>query len=645
MEWSQEQQDEIELIIAMQNALNELESENSEENFNFLLNSEYLQSKERFIELVRNIFNWSIYHPQKIYVYADLLKFLYEKSKEIHDILGEIIISTMIHIIFKNRSSPIEAAPLHLLVQCYLRDIIPIQDIINNLDECLVERRHAKSTLSAYFMFFAPEVESLAPDLFQKYIHYLEINECEKGNHKICSYFDFFKDNEWEKLKSYRSHIHCMNPILRMLLEDDVENLKQMNAHPDFDINQNLTEFPPLSPFYYLSNGPPLIFAAAALNSVRCFKYLMLMNASVCDSPQTDQGIAAYAAIGGNLEIIRIIEQIGANFNGTIHMAVTFHHEDLFFWLHESKFPNLLIPSPQNKSILGQAASSNNVTILKYMIEQEFDMNRIDEHGECALERAAYFGCNEFAKILLWLPNIDINIKTKTPPLCAAAFNGNAELVSMILKHPLIDVNIQNGKKQTPLTLAASSAHFTTFSILFNTPGIDFDVKDITNSSLVHSIAMQNDEKIAEMVLKICNEEALNENENPKGTPFHIACMIGNIDVVKLFVKRGDLNLNTQTADGLTPLDQALRFYQIDVANFLITSTDAKATKIRLMQAKLKKKVNFLNNIMTQIYEAINLYISEEDAELMKSQPVELPFISKSDIGSENQQMIIFGRK
>ena len=279
------------------------------------------------------------------------------------------------------------------------------------------------------------------------------------------------------------------------------------------------------------------------------------------------------------------------------------------------------------------------------MIDQGYDMNRVDEHGECPLERAAYFGCNEFAKILLWIPDIEINIKTKTPPLCAAAFNGNAEIVSLILERPFIDVNIQNGKKQTPLTLAASSAHFTTFTILFNTPGIRLDVKDMTNSTLVHSIAMQNDTRISSMVLEICSETALNEIINPKGTPFHIACMMGNIDVAKQFLERKDLNINAQTTDGLTPLDQALRFYQIDVTNYLIYSTGAKATKIRLMQNKLKKKEQFLNNIMTQIYEAINYYISEEDKKIIDIKNEPLTFISNLNIRNEGQKKAIFSRK
>lgn len=646
MEWTQEQLHEIDLITSMQNVLSELKTDNSDEYFNFLLNSEYLNSKVRFIELVRNIYEWSIYHPQKIYIYADLLKYLDNNSINIHEICGQVIISIAEHIIFKNRSSPIEAAPLHLLVQCYLRNIVPIQIIITNLSQSLTEKRHSKSTLSAYFMFFAPEVESFAPELYENFIHFLEINDCDKGNHKICSYFDFFKANNWSKLKLYRSHIHCMNPILRLLLDDDVENLKQMNAHPYFDINQNLTELPPLSPFYYLSNGPSLICAAAALNAVGCFKYLMLMNASICSQSQTEQGIAAYAAIGGNLEIIRIVEQAGADFNGTIHMSATFHHDDLFFWLHESKFPNLLLPSPQNKSVLGQAASSNNITILKYMIDQGYDMNRIDEHGECPLERAAYFGCNEFAKILLWLPNIDVNARTKTPPLCAAAFNGNVDIVVELLKRPFIDVNIPNGKKQTPLTLAASSAHYTTFSVLFDVPGVDYNIKDIMRSNLIHSIAMQNDIRIASMALKICDSSMLNESINNKGTPFHIACMMGNIDVVKLFLLRNDLNLNTQTTEGFTPLDQALRFYQIDIANLLISSTNAKATKIRLMQTKLMKKSQYLNNIMSEIFKAINYYIQKEDSKILNNKTENMIIIPKGNLEDiEDQQMNIISRK
>lgn len=45
-----------------------------------------------------------------------------------------------------------------------------------------------------------------------------------------------------------------------------------------------------------------------------------------------------YAVAGGNIEIIRILEQNNIAFNECdLNIAVYFHHYDLYNWLNESK--------------------------------------------------------------------------------------------------------------------------------------------------------------------------------------------------------------------------------------------------------------------------------------------------------------------
>ncbi|OHT02140.1 hypothetical protein TRFO_30903 [Tritrichomonas foetus] len=681
MEWTPEQQSEIDLIIDMQSALTEINSENLDHFSAYFLDSKYVLSEKKFTELVRNIMSWSTYHPQKIYAYSDLLKYLYDNNQFIKKIASRVIITTMNHIIFANRCAKIEPPPLHVLVQCYIRDIVTSEEIVSNLEKCLVEKRNIKENLSAYFMFFAPEVEKINPELYEKFIRYIKINDYSQANHRICAYFNFFKKNNWEKLKSYRSNIHCCDPILKMLLDDDVEQLRKMNAHPEFNVDLRLKDLPPLSPFYFINDSPPLVCAAAALNAVKCFKYLVQMNASLSNVSESRLGIAGYAAMSGNLEIIRIVEQNGENFEGTLHMAVTFHNDDIFYWLHESKFPDLLISAPKKKSILGQAASSNNVSIFIYCIEKGLDVNRIDENDECMLERAAYFGCNEIIKIALWLPNLIVNQHTRSPPLCAAAFNGNNEIIQMLLEHPNIDINILNHRKQPAICLAASSSHCSSFVTLLNaiienntnnsisadnTNNTD-NINDLNNANaengendendknnskmtemdklgeqILHSIGMQNNPFILKEFLKKFPNVNINEFLlYRRSTVMHMVCKDGNIDLLKEMLTIKNIDLNIPESNGTLPLDLALQNFQVDIVQLLLSSTNARPSKIRSIREKIYSLHN-LDEISIELLETINFYIKEENSRSGSDQnDLEIDFIKNKTENDNEQQRIV----
>ena len=66
---------------------------------------------------------------------------------------------------------------------------------------------------------------------------------------------------------------------------------------------------------------------AAYYGSVKIFKYLLM------NGMEPDVTTANYAVIGGNFEIIRIIQQKGVDFSTSIEQAICYHHQDIANWI------------------------------------------------------------------------------------------------------------------------------------------------------------------------------------------------------------------------------------------------------------------------------------------------------------------------
>ena len=572
--FSPEQQKEIQEILEMQNLLTNINQENLNNTFNYFSKSVYLSSQSKFRDLVRNILTWSTYHPTNVYLYSDLLLLLFSNIPMIHEIAGAIIVSESVHFIFKNRLHPVECSALHILFQSYKREIVDAHTIVDAIKLVYYQKRQYKTHISAFFMFFAPEVEQLNNDLFVEILKFMKMNLCRKNVDPIVQYFDYYSHNNWENLKKFRQFIYGNDMTLKMLLEDDVDMLKKLCSHPDFDINQILENQPHLSPFYFLSNSPSLVAAAAALNAIKCMNYLIFMGVNL-EQKSDRQSFGSYATISGNIEILKIAEQANCNFDGALQMAATFHYDDIFYYLHETGFPDLTAGSDNNKFVLSQVGSSNNVSILLYCLQQGLDLNTIDGKNESFLDRASYFGNKEVIKIALMLPYTNINLHSNTPPLCAAAYNGHFEILKLYLERQDIDLEITNNKNSTPLSLTIRSSHYSSFRMLLDLNPNLLSHEDI----LFQAISYQNDVKFFEDLYN-----KVNELDNSKQHPpdpsilLQYSCAQGNDDIAKLILTLPNVDSHLKypynPAKSLNILELSVFYLNFDLARYLFEKTD-----------------------------------------------------------------------
>lgn len=83
-----------------------------------------------------------------------------------------------------------------------------------------------------------------------------------------------------------------------------------------------------------LNTNTRFIDAASFYGSIKCFRYLLLNGSSI------DKNLMDFAISGGNTEIIRLIvnsdEKMKSYIKETAHIAVFFHHYDVYNWIKEA---------------------------------------------------------------------------------------------------------------------------------------------------------------------------------------------------------------------------------------------------------------------------------------------------------------------
>ncbi|XP_065910640.1 osteoclast-stimulating factor 1-like [Dysidea avara] len=107
---------------------------------------------------------------------------------------------------------------------------------------------------------------------------------------------------------------------------------------------------------------------------------------------------------------------------------------------------------------LHEAAKRGNVGFLNECLANQVSVNGLDKSGSTPLHWAASGGHAECAKILLAVPNIELDVQNKLgdTALHNAAWKGHVAIVEMLLEKGC-KMNLLNNEKQTPYDLAAKS--------------------------------------------------------------------------------------------------------------------------------------------------------------------------------------------
>lgn len=353
---------EVTKTVALQDVLFSLSYNSTDFVRNWILGTDLIYSSKGVFTLTHELLIVAIYRPKLqekvVNLIDDLLKFDSDDNKlnEIKDNIGDFFAVESIH----------GCRYFFFFSECFRKGILSQDNLKNLLDEMI------NTQCFLAFCWFSPLIYSIDK---QKYRVFFSLA---KLSHRIdisqyISKIHIFSANNWKIHHQETTKGLHLSKIAICLINDDVETL-QTFASGDFNLNQTI---PPYifqrSPL--LNHYPTLIQYSAFHGSLNCFKYL-LTNGALLDLKDADgMNLIQYAIMGGNIEIIRIIEQNNCSFNGAGQMAALYHHHKIFDWISLTKDINYTEPTGRIGSILSQCIFSNNIRIFLLCYEKGFDPN------------------------------------------------------------------------------------------------------------------------------------------------------------------------------------------------------------------------------------------------------------------------------
>lgn len=268
------------------------------------------------------------------------------------------------------------------------------------------------------------------------------------------------------------------NQIAETIRSDDFDTLQKMSSAPGFDFDSKITDQIIRAPGCRKDNLTLLQYAALC-SSIKCFKFLILSHAKI-STEQDELRTIDYAIEGGNLEIIRTLEQKGETYEPIdLKLAIEQHHNEIFDWLcdkmpdakYSSKFS--LFPDVEDEDLIDICVRSNFIYGLskfdKINVQRVFDVACWNRNTEIAISilnnhkilinnglvGACRVGALEIVKAILSQPSVDPNSNYISDqineeeelndiisfPLNEACRTGQIEIVKILLDHDDIQVN------------------------------------------------------------------------------------------------------------------------------------------------------------------------------------------------------------
>lgn len=358
------------------------------------------------IEQVPYLFNFiliaSEIRPKSIGLIADLCVSLKESIPSFHG----IAIQKMNKEVFKE---PIrEGKPvlhIELFYHLYKRGFVSL-DVIRDVFNWIYDKYFESICQLGLFMFwfkFEPEVYAL----FKTYIeaklekrnfnsqnHELRSCTSSRATHRPIVYHPYY--NAYS-LRGVYKHNETDRALIDIFINDDVNSLQEymandyVSSHGSSEIKSDAeslieellaeleeeatghtkqeSQILTINAHPFLQYQPTMLNIAEFYGAVDCFKFL-IANGVCFYSPKPPNNPlnagdeckyfndAHYAVAGGNIEIIRIVEQGGISFDGCAPIAAYFHHNDVYSWLVETKGINNEFEETYNA-----IAETNNISL------------------------------------------------------------------------------------------------------------------------------------------------------------------------------------------------------------------------------------------------------------------------------------------
>jgi len=450
--------------------------------------SQFNPSKEDFVSVVHEILSVMTIRPKSELVLANFLSQLvvtnviFRNDPELKSVLLEIIFQTH----FPDRKEFWKVLiRCHLLKACIRRATFSIFDLLPHFEA--FNFGEYPNQFFLFLLFTAEEFMNLDPYMYQRLLLSIEKGRLVSSLTKLYENFGKLVENSFSTLRDYVNY-GCVSSTVEFALKfDDLDMFMSFCSDPSFKINGEITQ----SPFEVCrlpTSRPSHIQFAASFGSIRTFKYLIMNNS------KSDQ-LPRFAVIGGELDIVRILEHNGEKIEGCLKVAVEWRRESVLRWILES---HLFVLNELDEALMSSAITGH-IESFKILVDAGADPN-VEYETKGLLHIAAENQQIEFFRFLMELNTYDINKRTKygLTPLHFAAKAGCFAIVSQLISNPKIEINPKDDLNETPLHKAAQVGSYQVVEVLLRNHSLEIQCSDnygrtpisITKSETIKSLIM-----------------------------------------------------------------------------------------------------------------------------------------------------------
>jgi len=206
--------------------------------------------------------------------------------------------------------------------------------------------------------------------------------------------------------------------------------------------------------------------------------------------------------------------------------------------------------------------------VVKYLVESGADIEAKNDGGNTALMHASGNAHAEIVTLLLD-KNADINATNNsgnTALMTALGWNGDVEIVKLLIKENSIDIEAKNKYGDTALTIASNWHNKDIIKLLLD-KGADINTKNNSGDTVLSRAAFQGD--------KIFVQYLLGRNALVDARALSFAIQGGGggeyINIVKIFVeKKPTVVTETESSSGMTGLMWASFYGHLDIVEYLV---------------------------------------------------------------------------
>ena len=372
------------------------------------------------------------------------------------------------------------------------------------------------------------------------------------------------------------------NSLTYAIIYDVTDILIDFSSKPNFynfDLKMERCGYE--TKFFY--EMPSLLCGTCFYDSISCFKYLILNKTPISNIASTitkenefGNKISRYAIAGGNLEIIRILSQIGIDFSLDIDIAAKYHQYDIFRWIIETNSPDEDTLELQIKNVAKDSVSAYNLPILEFLFS-EFSDYLLD------IIKSSFFYCvssNE-VEILCLLSDILKTLPKTTQEeifaqaqkenyLIYSADHNNCQMMKLLIDLNICNVNDQDQIGETALHKCVIHRFIEGINFLLSFPNINPNIQSNSLTTPLHHAARLGFPDIVDLLLEnyIIKPDLTDKSSM---TPFLYSITSQSIETIQLFLERKDIDFNHYNKDNQNALKLAEQTNNQDIINIIKT--------------------------------------------------------------------------